>query len=73
MPINIQFLLSSNPYLKKYLRENSYYYKKIIRTPHLINEIINDMKKEYKLSLPDKLDKIKNDINMLSTVMNILN
>ena len=73
MPIKIQFLIQNNPYLKKFLRENSFYYKKIIRNPSFINEIMLLMKKEYKLSLTDKLDKIKEELNMLNTVVNILN
>ena len=73
MLVKIQFLLQNNPYLKKYLRENSYYYKELIRNPSFVNELINLMKKEYKLSLPAKLDKIKQDISMINSVMEVLN
>jgi len=37
MPINIQYILNSNIYLKKFLRENSFYYKDLLRNPELIN------------------------------------
>ena len=73
MNIRIQYALRSNPFLRKFLRENSFYYKELIRNPNFINELNNLMKKEYKLNLPAKLDKIKEDISMLNTVMNILN
>ncbi len=73
MPIKVQFVLNSNPYLKRFLRENSSYYKELIRNPNFINELNNLMKKEYKLSLPAKLDKIKQDISMINNVMEILN
>ena len=72
MNIKVQYFLENNPYLKKYLREHSFYYKHLIRHPEFINELYNEMKKNYKLTLPDKLDKLKNDINMLNTVMDIL-
>ena len=73
MILKIQYLLNSNPYLKKYLRENSFYYKELIRNPNFVNELMNLMKKEYKLTIPQKLDKIKQDISMINSVMDILN
>ncbi len=72
MPIKVQYVLNSNPYLKKYLRENSGFYKELIRNPNFIKELNNLMKQEYKLNLPAKLDKLKDDISMLNTVMDIL-
>ena len=73
MILKIQYLLNSNPYLKKYLRENSHYYKELIRNPNFIKELNDLMKKEYKLTIPQKLDKIKQDISMINSVMDILN
>jgi len=73
MQINVQFILNNSPYLRKFLRENSLYYKEIIRNPSFIRDMNDLMKKEYKLNLPAKLDKIKQDISMLNTVMDILN
>lgn len=73
MPLKIQYILNSNLYLKKYLRENSFYYKELIRNPNFINELSNLMKKEYKLTLPFKLDKLSKDISLLNSVMDVLN
>lgn len=73
MQIKIQYILNNNPYLKKFLREHSFYYKNLIRNPNFINELNDMMKNEYKLNLPSRLDKLKKDITMLNTVMNILN
>ena len=72
MNINIQFMLDNDPILKKYLREHSNYYKNIIRNPNSIYEIIELMKKEYHLTLPDRLDKIKNNISLVNTFMDVL-
>ena len=73
MVLEIQYMLNNNPYLKKYLRENSFYYKNIIRNPQYIYELNNIMKDSYKINLKGKLEKIKNDISILNTVMDVLN
>ena len=72
MDIKLQYLLDSNPILKKYLREHSSYYKNIIRNPAFINEIMELAKKEYHLTFPDKLDKFKNNISLFNTFMDVL-
>ena len=72
MNIKIQFMLDANPYLRKYLREHSSYYKNIIRNPSFINQIEELMKKEYGLTFPDKLKKIKNNISMVNTFMDVI-
>ena len=72
MNIRIQFMLEVNPYLKRYLREHSWFYKDIIRNPSFIFEIENLMKKEYGLTLPDKLEKIKDNISMVNSFMEVL-
>ena len=72
MNINIQYVLNNDLLLKKYLREHSNYYKTIIRNPSFINELYFLMKKEYHLTLPDKLDKIKDNISLVNTFMDVL-
>ena len=72
MNIRVQFMLDSNPLLKRYLREHSNYYKDIIRTPNSINNIIELMKIEYNLTVPDKLSKIKDNIEMVNSLMDVI-
>lgn len=72
MNINIQYILNNDLLLKRYLREHSSYYKNIIRNPSFINELYLLMKKEYHLTLPDKLDKIKDNISLVNTFMDVL-
>ena len=72
MTYEIQYILNNNFYLKKYLRENSEFYKDLIRNPNFINTLNEMMKKKYKLTVSDRLTKIKDDINMLNSVMDIL-
>lgn len=73
MLLREQYILKENLYLKKYLRENSYYYKNLNRDPYFIYKLNSLMKEEYKLTLPDKLDKLKNNISMINTFMDIVN
>ena len=72
MHYQIQLIINNNLYLKRYLRENSRFYKELIRNPYFINELNERMKKEYKLTVPDKIEKIKNDLSMLNSVMDVL-
>lgn len=72
MDYEIQMVINNNQLVKKYLREHSFYYKSLIRNPYFINELIELMKKEYKLTIPDKLDKINKDMNVVSNIMDIL-
>lgn len=72
MNIRIQYILNSDIYLKKYLREHSFYYKELIRNPDFIKKLHELMKKEYHLTIPDKLDKIKDNINFINTFVDVL-
>ena len=72
MNIKIQMMLDTNPYIKSYLRKHSKYYKDIIRNPLFIFEIENLMKREYGLTVPQKLNKIKDNISMINSFMDIL-
>jgi len=72
MNFRIQSILDNDLLLKRYLREHSFYYKNLNRNPIFINEIVEMMRKEYHLTLPDKLDKIKNNISMINTFMDVL-
>ena len=72
MNFEIQNLLNKEPLLKKFLRENSFYYKDIIRNPNNIKVVLDLMKKKYQLTFPYKLEKIKNDLSMINTIMDII-
>lgn len=73
MLLRDQYILKENMYLKKYLRENSSYYKNLNRDYRFIFKLSSLMKEEYKMTLPDRLDKLKNNINMINTFMDIIN
>ena len=64
--------IKNNALLQRYIRENSYWYKILNRNPEFIYELERLMKDEYKLSLPDKIDKFKDKLDMLNTFIDIL-
>ena len=72
MNIKIQYILNNNLLLKRYLREHSYYYKNLIRNPNFINEMNELAKKEYHFTLPDRLDKIKDNLSLVNTFIDVL-
>lgn len=73
MSIESQFYLNNHLLLKKYLHENPKYYKYLNRDPNFIIELEQIMKEEYKLTLPDKINKVKDKLDMLNTFIDILN
>ena len=72
MDVRIQFALNNDIYLKKYLREHSYYYKDLILNSNFLSNLYQLMKKEYGLTLNDRLEKIKDNMKTINTFMDIL-
>lgn len=71
MNIELQMKISNNQLIKKYLRENSYWYKILNRNPEKLDMMINDMKKSYKLNIEDKLENIADKIKMLRLFVDV--
>ena len=73
MHISNQIIINKNPLLKKYIRENSFYYKFLNRNPDIIKQLYKEMQKNYKLTINDKLDRVKDNLSMINSFMDILN
>lgn len=73
MIIETQIIIKNNPYLHRYLRDNSSWYKKLNRNPNSIKDMEKEMKSAYKLNLTDRIDNINQKIEMLRTFIDILN
>ncbi len=56
MRIDIQFKLKANPNYIKYLRENSYWYKILLRNPNSFEKFIEEVKTNYRLRTVDKIE-----------------
>jgi hypothetical protein len=65
-------LIRGNPALNHYLRYHSYWYKELIRNPSSLKILEQEMKKEYKLTTEDKINKINDRMNMIATFLNVM-
>ena len=72
MQISIKIMIEQNPDLKRYLKENSYWYKYLNRDSNNIKIMNEEMKKKYKLTSSDKLEKMTNNISLVSEMLKIL-
>ena len=65
MSLELQYRINSDPRLKQFLRENSYWYKYLNRSNTYLKPFISDMKDKYKLKTTDKINKLTNNISMV--------
>lgn len=72
MLVETQIKIRNNPYLYRYLRDNSSWYKALNRDPNSIKQMEIEMKNAYKLNLTDKIDNLSQKINMVRTFIDIL-
>ena len=72
MNLNTQFKIKNNPLLQRYIREHSYWYKILNRNPNLISKMEEEMKKEYKLTISDRINDISEKINLVQTFLNMM-
>ena len=72
MSYEIQNKINSDINLKKYLRENSYWYKRLNRNIDSFPYFVNEMKIKYKLTVQDKFNRVVDNINMLDSFIDVL-
>jgi len=72
MSIDTILKINSDPLQKRFLRENSYWYKYLNRSNIYYKDFITDMKNKYKLTPQDKLNKVIDNINMINTFLEVL-
>lgn len=73
MNLKTQFVIKNNPYLARYLHENSHWFKIINRNPAMIAEVEKEMKEKYKLTAKDKMEDLGRKIEFVQNFMNLLN
>ncbi len=71
MFIETQIEIRSNPNLYRYLRENSYWYKYLNRSPLYLKEVEDAMKSEYKLRPEDKMEKFSDKLDMITSIIDV--
>ena len=72
MSLDILMKINENPLEKRFLRENSYWYKYLNRSNIYYKDFIKKMKKSYNLTPQDKLNKTISSINMFKTFLDVL-
>ena len=72
MNIEIQMRLNSDQRLKKFIRENPYWYKYLNRNPDNFSSFVYSMKDKYKLKTSDKISKTLENLSMIQNVLDVL-
>lgn len=73
MNLEVQYRIKNNPNDIKFLRENSSWYKYLNRNKDYLKKFEEEMKKTYKLTTKDKMEKFVNGLDTMSKIMDILN
>lgn len=56
----------------QYLRDDSSWYKLLNRDRNNLKYLEEEMKKKYKLTVEDRIEKFSHSINMISAFMDVL-
>ena len=72
MTYNLQNRINSDINLKRFLRENSYWYKILNRNENAFLEFVDGMKVKYKLTTSDKINRTIDNIGMLQSFLEVL-
>ena len=73
MTLELQFKIKNNENYKRYLRENSIWYKYLYRNPNLFKEFEEEVKTNYHLRATDKIGKALSTIELIGSVVSNLN
>ena len=72
MRSDILIKIRNDENLFNYLKYHSYWYKELLRNPNSIRSMEIMMKKEYKLTLEDELEKLSEKVNVLKKFFDVL-
>jgi len=72
MQVDIQQKLLNDKQMMEFLKRNSTWYKQLNRNSASYNEFVGAMKEKYKTRATDKMSGLMENIDMISSVLNIL-
>ncbi len=72
MQVETRLKIKSNPNLYRYLRDNSYWYKYLNRSPLFIKQLEEEMKEKYRLRSVDKIENISNSLKMIKSFLEVM-
>lgn len=68
----LQMSFRENPKMFELLKQNSYYFKGLNRGVVDYKKFVSDMKVKYKERTSDKLENIMDNMELVSSVLNVL-
>ena len=72
MRLDVLMKLESDPKMMNYLKENSEWYKYLNRNPLNYSKFVHAMKEKYKIRSTDKISKVIDNIDTVSSILNVL-
>ena len=72
MQIELQMELKKNEKMAQILKGNSFWYKELNRNSDNYKKFLSEMKIKYKLRASDKVSEMIDNIDLISTVLQIL-
>ena len=72
MQVETRLKIKSDPNLYRYLRENSYWYKYLNRSPIFLRILEEEMKEKYRLRPSDKIENISNSLNLIKSFLEVM-
>jgi lipocalin len=71
MNLDTQFKIKSNTNYQRYIRENSYWYKILNRSPERFNDFINEVKERYRLRTTDKIIDMSDKLELIKSFLGV--
>lgn len=72
MELNLQYKIKNTKNYYNYLKDNSWWIKKLNRNPNSFNEFNEYIKDKYELRTTNKISKAIDNIDLISTLLNSL-
>ena len=72
MQVETRLKIKSSTNLYRYLRENSYWYKYLNRSPIFLKQLEEEMKEKYRLRPSDKIENISNSLNLIKSFLEVM-
>lgn len=72
MDYNTHQKIKNTPHIYSFLRDDSSHYKELMRNEEYLKKIDELAKEKYQLRVSDKLDKVKNKLDLIITFMDVL-
>jgi len=72
MSYDVWYRIDNDINLKKFLRENSFWYKQLNRDSNNFSSFVSDMRVKYKLTTEDRINKMVDSMGMIQSLLDVL-